>query len=161
MVDSKFQKQYAVHHKPRTSGGGRSGQTILEAIAAIAVTIIVVTALVALGVRTVRAATITRNRSQAAAYAQEGIEAVRSIRDRSYADLYACRGDSAHKIVWSGSQWGCEDGTEEEIEGSIFDRSFTAEEMASDKLKVTVTVYWSDSAGDHTLPVNTYLTDWR
>jgi type II secretory pathway pseudopilin PulG len=57
------------------------GQTLVEAIVAIAVAVIIVTSLVSLGIGTQRAANTSRNQNQNTRYGEETIEIVRSIRD--------------------------------------------------------------------------------
>ena len=136
----------------------RRGQTLVEAVAAIALTIIVTTSLVGLGVGAIRSATVARNRSKATAYAQEAIEALRSIRDRSYAELASC-GSGSYRIIWSSSQWSCQSGTEDL---DPFTRSFAVINLDSGKrLRVAVTVGWRDIAGDHNIVLYAYFTNWR
>lgn len=139
----------------------RRGQSLIEALAAIAVTMLVVTSLVGLGVSAIRSATVSRNRASAVSYAQEGMEAIRSIRDRGYGELnsFECVG-GAKKIYWSGSRWECQSGAEA-IPDSIFTRSFTASEVTPGKLQVAVQVTWIDNAGSHTMNLDSYLTNWR
>lgn len=57
------------------------GQTLIEALAAIAVAAIIVTALVTLGISTQRAANTSRNQNQNTLYGQETLELIRSVRD--------------------------------------------------------------------------------
>ena len=135
----------------------RRGQSLIEALAAIAVTMLVVTSLVGLGVSAIRSATVSRNRALAVAYAQEAMEAIRSIRDRGYGELSACSG--TRKLFWSGSRWECQSGAE--TLDSIFTRSFTASEVTPGKLQVAVRVTWIDNAGSHTMNLDSYLTNWR
>lgn len=61
------------------------GQTLLEVIAAAAVGILVVSALTFATIFSLRNATFAKNSTQATKLAQEGIERVRSIRDRDSA----------------------------------------------------------------------------
>ena len=135
----------------------RRGQSLIEALAAIAVTMLVVTSLVGLGVSAIRSATVSRNRASAVSYAQEGMEAIRSIRDRGYGELSSCSG--TRKVYWSGSRWECQSGAE--TLDSIFTRSFTASEVTPGKLQVAVRVTWIDNAGSHTMNLDSYLTNWR
>lgn len=145
----------------RKIGSSKSGQTLIEAIAAVGITVIIASSLMALGVATIRSATVSRNRSQAVSYAQEGIEAVRSIRDRSYSELSACIG--AGGVVWSVSQsrWNCRASS---VVTDIFTRSLTvalSNPPDPGSVSVTVQVAWDDGAGHHDLELDTLLTDWR
>ncbi len=131
------------------------GQSLVEAIVAIGITILVVTGLVVLAIGAVRSATVSKNRSLAVQYAQEGTEALRSIRDRSFAELPV---GGTNRLVWTGSEWSTLAGTETL---GLFTRSFTTTLVSAGKLKVDLTVAWSDSAGAHTVDLTTYLTDWQ
>jgi len=135
----------------------RCGQTMVEMVAAIAVTAIVATCLVGLGVQTVRSAVIARNRTRAVAWAQEGIEAARSIRDRGYSSIGAC--GSSFRISWDGSRWVCASGTEDL--GSGYTRGFTASDITSGERRVVCWVRWRDVAGNHEVSLETYLSNWR
>ena len=72
------------HNEDRQS---QSGQTLIELIVVIAVSVIVVGALVFAIIASLRNAQFSKNQSQATKLAQEGIEKVRSIRDRD-GDIY-------------------------------------------------------------------------
>lgn len=129
---------------------------MVEAIVALGIAIVIITGLVVLAIGAVRTATLTRNRSLAVQYAQEGIEALRSIRDRDYTLLPTSGGP--YRVVWTGSEWDTAAGTE--TIGS-FTRSFSASEPTSGKLQFDLTVSWSDSAGSHNVDLTTFLADWR
>lgn len=135
----------------------KRGQSLIEALAAIAVTMLVVTSLVGLGVGAIRSATVSRNRFLAVSYAQEGMEAIRSVRDRGYGELPSPGGP--YKLAWSGSQWGWAAGTESL--DPIFTRDFRVTSVGSGKLQITVEVKWTDRGGVHTVSLDSYLTDWR
>lgn len=134
----------------------RKGQSLVEAIAAIAMVALVATALVGLSVGALRTSTISRNRSRAVSYAQEGMEAIRSIRDRNYNELPT--GTGSYKLFWAGDHWEAQLGTE--ILGG-FNRSFTVSQVGTGKLWIKLSVQWKDSLGDQSVVLNSYLTDWR
>jgi len=140
---------------PHASNLFRRGQSLVEAIVAIGITILVITGLVVLAVGAVRSATLSRNRSVAVQYAQEGIEALRSVRDRNFAEVPT---SGTNRVVWTGSEWSVLAGTE--TIGS-YTRSFTSTQVSPGKLKIAMTVAWTDSAGNHTVDLTTYLTDWQ
>jgi Tfp pilus assembly protein PilV len=133
----------------------RSGQSLVEAIVAVGITLLVITGLVVLAVGAVRSATLARNRSLAVQYAQEGLEALRSVRDRSFSELPS---SGTSRVVWTGSEWGILAGTETI---GTYTRSFIPEQISAGKLKILLSVAWADSAGDHTVDLTTYLTDWQ
>src|SRR3972149_11412778 len=96
-----------------------SGQSLVEAVVAIGIALIVVTGLVVLAVGAVRSATLSRNRSVAVQYAQEGLEALRSVRDRDFTEL---PDSGTSKLFWDGSQWNVLTGSETI---GLYSRSFT------------------------------------
>src|SRR3989304_7070908 len=98
----------------------RSGQSLVEAIVAIGITVLVITGLVVLAVGAVRSATLSRNRSVAVQYAQEGVEALRSVRDRDFTVL---PDSGTTKLFWDGSQWNVLTGSETI---GLYSRSFTS-----------------------------------
>lgn len=134
----------------------KKGQSLVEAIVALGISLVIITGLVVLAIGAVRTATLTRNRSLAVQYAQEGIEALRSVRDRDYSLLPTSGGP--YQIVWTGSEWDTVAGTESL--GS-FTRSFSVSEPTSGKLQFDLIVSWSDSGGGHNVDLTTFLADWQ
>lgn len=134
----------------------RKGQSLVEAVVAIGISLVVITGLVVLAVGAVRTATLSKNRSLAVQYAQEGMEALRSIRDRNYNALPSPGGP--YRVVWTGSEW---DTLPNEEELGMFKRSFQVSEPTSGKLQFDLSVTWTDSAGAHSVDLSTYLADWR
>jgi Tfp pilus assembly protein PilV len=134
----------------------KKGQSLVEAIVALGISLIIITGLVVLAIGAVRTATLTRNRSLAVQYAQEGIEALRSIRDRDYSLLPTSGGP--YQVVWTGSEWDTVAGTESL--GSLT-RSFSVFEPTSGKLQFNLIVSWSDSGGSHNVDLTTFLADWQ
>lgn len=133
----------------------RKGQSLVEAIVAIGITLLVITGLVVLAVGAVRSATLAKNRSLAVQYAQEGMEALRSVRDRDFDGVPT---SGTNRLVWTGSEWSTLGGSETI---GFYTRSFTSTAVAAGKLKISMTVAWADSAGSHNLDLTTYLTDWQ
>lgn len=128
-------------HKPV-----RKGQSLVEAIAAVAMMVLVVTALVGLAVGALRTATVSRNRSRAVSYAQEGIERVRALRDQNPGNWVAFASDCESPGLASLP--------------SPFDRTIDCSESAG-VMKVEVSVSWTDALGDQSVDLDTYLTNWR
>jgi Tfp pilus assembly protein PilV len=136
-----------------------AGQSLVEVLAAIAITSVVVVALLGLGSVAVRSATASRNRASATSYAQEGIEAVRSIRDRSFSALPSA-GGSLYRLSKINGSWFFTSGTET-IE-NLFSRDVRIVSTGtSGKVQVVVNVTWTDNTGSHTVSLDTYLTNWR
>lgn len=142
------------------SNRGKKGQTLLEVVTAVVLVTLVLTALVGLAVAAVRSATVSRNRVVATSYAQEGLEALRSIRDRSFSELYACRGGMS--VLIPGPPWSCQANSPTPEVLGIFQRSFILTQPAeAGKLKVAMHVIWTDNAGIHDVLIPSWLTDWR
>ena len=140
-----------------TVRNSKPGQSLVEAMVAIAVAVLIITALVGLAIGAVRSANAAKNRSLAVAYAQEGIEAVRSIRDRSFSELPSAGGP--YQLVWTGTEWNWSLG--EQTLDTIFSRGFTVTIESAGKMIVVLSVAWSDSTGDHSVDLTSYITDWR
>src|SRR3970282_1472660 len=116
----------------------RSGQSLVEAIVAVGITLLVITGLVVLAVWAVHSATLARNRSLAVQYAQEGLEALRSVRVRSFSELPS---SGTSRVVWTGSAWGDLSGTEKI---GTYTRSFTPEQISAGKLNIFFSGVWSE-----------------
>src|SRR3989304_4811601 len=83
---------------------------------------------------------LARNRSLAVQYAQEGLEALRSVRDRSFSELPS---SGTSRVVWTGSEWGVLAGTEKI---GTYTRSFTPEQISAGNI-------WWPPAGRRRPPV--------
>lgn len=150
------------------------GQSLVEALVALAATVLVVTGVVALGIQTVRGAVNARNRAFAYQKAQEEMELVRALRDQDYSSLgctsttapAACSASpstSDNYISWSGSSWVLISLTRETVDG--MQRWFQREDIESgsgqNRCRVAVCVQWSEPSGLKWVRVETVLTNWR
>lgn len=78
-----FSEKGSPRFSPRgEAGAGEAGQTLLELIVVMAVSIIIIGALVFATISSLRNAQFSKNQAQATKLAQEGIEKTRSARDR-------------------------------------------------------------------------------
>lgn len=85
--------------------------------------------------------------------AEEGIEAVRNIRDAAYANL----ADGTYGLVQSGGSWtlsGTSDTT------GIFTRKVTIASVDSVRKNITSTVNWQTPTGTSQIAVTSRLTNW-
>src|SRR3972149_6006698 len=96
----------------------RSGQSLVEAIVAVGITLLVITGLVVLAVG-----------------------AVRSVRDRSFSELPS---SGTSRVVWTGSEWGVLAGTETI---GTYTRSFTPEQISAGETQSLLPVGWAESGG--------------
>lgn len=79
----------------------QSGQTLIELLAALAIGILLITGFVSLGVTALRNSTSSSDQVTATKYAQEGIEAMITIRDQNS----PCNGATCAIQNFSVSQW--------------------------------------------------------
>ena len=91
-------------------------------------------------------------KQRATLIAQEGVEAVRNMRDTNYTNLT----DGAHGITIANNTWGFS-GTQD-ING-IFTRSINISTIDSLTKQITATVTWPQGSGQ--LSITQYLTNWQ
>ncbi len=154
------------------------GQSLMELVVVIAVIIIVVSALTFATIASLRNASFSQNQAQATKLAQEGVEKLRSLRDR----------DTSGTGIWSTSTscsssvpatcpttlsscpaGGCyfffnssnvlTNGTPVNSEAISpgFKRQFFIEDPSADQKKVTALVTWIDISGPHESRLTTIL----
>ncbi len=98
----KLQNSSTIIYHPSSINPSTSfGQTLIEAIVAIGIIIMVLTTAFVLAGRTIRMGTVSRQKLQAINLAQQGIEAVRNIRDTNWIQI---------KKGVSGATWDNGDG---------------------------------------------------
>lgn len=157
------------------------GQSLFEIVMALAISTLIITALVILAANAVKNSIYARNKTQATRYSQEATEWLRGERDKDWATVYAkstvdnsatcgaeypscfCFAD----LSWTSSTIGkCSDGAE--INSTIFKREIyfnrsTVTISGIDKtiLGMLVKVYWVDPQGIHDVRSATSFTDWR
>ncbi len=155
----------------------QKGQTLLELIVVSAVSIIIIGALVFATISSLRNAQFSKNQAQATKLAQQGIETVRSLRDRNglvsyntgssftsqFSDLwpisFSCPTNNCYfNFNSSGGLVGGSSDTSETV-STNFKRQIIIEDEGSgnDAKKVTVTVSWTDFAGPHESRLTTIL----
>lgn len=163
------------------------GQSLLELVIVIAVSLLVVGAITFATISSLRNAQQAQNQNQATKLAQEGIEKVRSSRDRNGNILELV--SSGSSMPWSDDQlWddryitnSCSpqpcyfnlessgnsnnlrkiangDNLPNNAEGiGKFKRVVILEDGATNEKQLTVIVAWNDFAGDHESKLSTYL----
>lgn len=156
------------------------GQTMIELIIVLALVVIVVGALTFATIASLRNAQFAKNQAQATKLAQEGLEKLRSLRDRdtSGAGIWftavncsasvpetcpnvnpsSCPADGCY--FYFNASGALENGTSvnaESIPPDDFKRQFFIEGDVNQK-KVTVVVTWIDFAGKHESRLVTILT---
>lgn len=111
------------------------------------------------------------NTVQSALLAEETLEAVRLMRDASYANISGLTAGSSYFLNWNGSSWATS--TNNILVDGFYERKFAVSAVyrdASDRIassgtldqnikKVTATVSWRSGTGTTSTSVATYLTN--
>lgn len=152
---------------------GEKGQTLLELVVAIAVAILVLGSLVFATITSLRNAQLAKNQAQATKLAQEGLETVRSLRDRNglvsgtnppatnFNDLWSFSFDCSVSV--NNCHFIINSGTLKEVNSTDFEnippfkRQILIEGSASDSKQITALVQWSDTTGLHESRLTTIL----
>src|SRR5262245_8976897 len=99
---------------------------------------------------------IAGDRARANLLAEEGLEAVRNIRDHAYTNLVDTTPTAG--LAQSSNQWvfsGASDVT------GIYTRTITISSVDSTRKLITSTVTWSAGGISRQVSVSTYLTNWQ
>lgn len=92
---------------------------------------------------------------QAASFAEEGVDAARSIRDASWAGLEV----GTHGLAYVNGAWTFSSTSDTQ---SGFNRTVTVSEITTNERKVTVNVTWKGTAGQNrSYGYSTMLANWR
>lgn len=151
------------------------GNSLIEVVIAATVGILVVTALTFATIFSLRNATFAKSSAQATKLAQEGIEKVRTLRDRDgvvyysgspsaskfsdfWAITFSCSGfvNCYFYFNSSGTFQGGSITIFENIQPN-FKRQFRIEDTGTEQKKVTSLVQWADFSGTHESKLVTYL----
>lgn len=133
----------------------QSGMSLVEALLAVAIFAVITTGVIGAIVYGQESSAVAGARERATKIAEEGIEAVRNIRDSGYSNLPV---DGTYGLAISGGVWtlsGTSDTTD------IFTRTVTLATVDSRTRNVTVNVTWTQTIQrPGSISVNTYLTNW-
>lgn len=132
----------------------QSGFSLVEALLSIAIFGLIVTAFVGSIIFGQQSTLLAGNRARAVFIAEEGLEAVRNIRDPDFANLT----NGTFGLATTGNQWTLS-GTSNTID--IFTRQVQIQTVDADRKRIISTVTWQQNpqrTGSVTL--ETYLTNW-
>lgn len=93
--------------------------------------------------------------STAVFFAEEGLAAVRSMRDASFASLTV----GTHGLATSSGAWIFTGTSDSPAEGFV--RTVTVSSISSTSREIESSVAWSDDVGTSTRSLTTRLTNWR
>jgi type II secretory pathway pseudopilin PulG len=143
------------------------GVTIIESVVALGILAIILTAIMAMVVTAINSSTLSKSRTEATNYANEGAEAARSIRDST------TWGDFWIKYVNNGVGSLCTTCEVTSTGGlAVLGRSivpYTRKVVFSDastggvqnRALVDVTVTWNNRGQTEKVELTTYLTNWH
>ncbi len=146
--------------------GEECGQSLFEIMLALAISTLIVIALVALTSNAIRNSTFSKNKSLATRYSQEATEWLRGERDADF-DAFKIRALTPlyclPSLSWAEASIGaCAAG--QEISGTIFKReiSFSISSIGGKTIiQAAINVHWTDSQGLHEVRSVTNFSDWR
>ena len=146
------------------------GQSLFEVVVAVAISALVVVAIVSLAVNSIQNSDYSRNKTLASTYSQQATEWLRGQRDTdpdaffgTYTMFLAPSGYCLPTLAWTPSVADAVHGCTAKIPGTVFTRWITFNRTIETKLVVEtdVTVSWSDSQGIHEITNATNLSDSR
>lgn len=137
------------------------GQSLIEIVLALSVAVVVITGITFAITSSLKNATFTKNQTLASSYAQQGMEVVRAIRDRSWTSFSSYNG--WYCLAANSTELVGRTGLDCEPEGmvGIFIREVRMQVNNTDceagvpgtpNTKATVSVKWSDSKCPSTPP---------
>lgn len=147
----------------------KKGMGVVEIVVSAAIITIVLLGLVAAFHGALKISAETGKKTQANFLAEEGMEAVRIMRDTNWNNLGALSTSTAYYLSFSGNGWATS--TAPALIGGIFGRTFSVSDVYrdgngkiaatgaydSETKKVTVTVGWLKAGATTTVSVATYF----
>lgn len=140
----------------------QSGQSLIEALAALVVAIVVIVALIGLGIASMRSANLAKNNATAAKIANRDMEIAISIADNWDWASPPIDGDTYY--IDYGPPLLIQSGGPVTDPGSIFRRGLeisTPNPPNPDERELIITVTFTTSSGDHDTILRTYVTNWH
>lgn len=147
-----------------TRSARQKGQSLIEVIVALVVLGVIVVGLARVIVNSLRNAEYSRNKNLSLHLAQTKMEGLRKQRDSTNWDVFQ------FDLLKGGTEFReteilNEDGSYNSVSGKYtrVTQYLDASESAVDiKIKVTITVSWTDSQGDHSVEIkDIYLSKWN
>jgi len=140
------------------------GQSLFEVVVALAISAVIIIALVSLVSNSIRNAVFSKNSTQASLRAQEAIEWIRGERDNDTAVFLTNVQIPTYCLVaLNWNQTGsCQ--SDDLVTGTNFIRevNFSLSTISGKTLvQADVTISWTDSQGVHEVKNSTTFTDWR
>jgi hypothetical protein len=131
-----------------------TGFSVVEAIVVTSVFTLFVTSIIGVFVTANTISQLASTKQQAVFLAQEGLEAVRNIRDENFLNLT----DGTYGLVYSGTTFALS-GTEDVVDGFV--RTVEISEVDTNIKEVTSTVNWEQKGLYQSVTLPTQLTYWQ
>jgi Tfp pilus assembly protein PilV len=141
------------------------GQSLFEVMFAVAVSSLILYAIVSVASVSVRNSNFSKNNSLGTAYAQEGIEYLRQLKDIDWDNLDNKTPTSSPQnlgtlTIWSGSPIIKDSSGNDTIFSRTVELIYRNTDAANDTIEAVVLVTWTDSQGDHQVKSVTRFTNW-
>lgn len=134
----------------------QNGFSLLEIILSISLLGVLATALIGVLLYAQESAVLIGNRGRAVILVDEGLEAVKNMRDQSFALVT----NGAHGLSTSGNQWSFS-GVSDVVD-SFFTRALNVSSVDTDTKEIVTSVAWQQNRQrTGTVDVSMRLTDWR
>ena len=144
---------------------------MVEVVVSAALIFTAVVALLSLATTSLKGTGFSTNKSKATKLANEEMELIRSYRDSAYWSTFKngiidpdsgnlCTGTDCYIEVSDGGNALSMTTDGPEAEGN-FSRHFTAAELASDRLQITVHVRWDSRGETQEVTISSVFTDWQ
>lgn len=146
------------------------GQSLFEVVLALAISVLIIVALVALAASAIRNTTFSKNKTLATRYSQEATEWLRGERDADWTVFYTRAANPLYclkSLSWAEATIGaCTAG--QEIDSTPFKREVGFDRtvvvvggLPKNVVETEIKVYWQDAQGIHEVKSVTNFTDWR
>jgi Tfp pilus assembly protein PilV len=137
------------------------GQSLVEVVVSVAISALIIVALLIGAVIGVRNVQFSRNQSRAMELNREASEWLRTEKKLSWSSLWDYASESGTTYCFSDLNFDlssfCSEG--DKIEGK-FTREGVLRQDGSDKLEISITTSWQDPMGEHNETITTYLTKY-
>jgi hypothetical protein len=151
----------------------KKGLSIVEIVVAVAILLLIVSSLYTANIFYLKTILDNLNKVRASFIAEEGVEAVKLIRDQSWTNISSLTPGNSYYLYWDGSMWQSTT-TNTYVEG-VFERKFVVSNVNRDAnsdivasgvsidsgtKKVAVTVSWLAGTSTSTKSISTYITNF-
>jgi len=139
----------------------RLGQSLVEVVVSVAISALIIVALLIGAVIGIRNVQFSRNQSRAMELNREVSEWLRAERKFSWSQLWGQGSAGGVTYCFKGLNFSGSSScsSEDKIDGK-FTREGVLRQEDSDKLEVTIITSWQDPMGEHNEAITTYLTKY-